>query len=60
MAASGIAYVLSLIGGIGGSLTLLSYNYLLRTEGRMDPRNLRAVHLDLATATSSPPSSDCR
>jgi len=43
-------YVLSLIGGIGGSLTLLSYNYLLRDEGKVDARNLRAVRLDLATA----------
>jgi len=43
-------YILSLIGGIGGSLTLLSYNYLLRDEGKVDPRNLRAVRLDLATA----------
>ena len=43
-------YVLSLIGGIGGSLTLLSYNYLLREEGRVDPRNLRAVRLDLGFA----------
>ena len=42
--------MLSLIGGIGGSLTLLSYNYLLRDEGKVDPRNLRAVRLDLATA----------
>ena len=41
--------VLSLIGGIGGSLTLLSYNYLLREEGRVDPRNLRAVRLDRMT-----------
>ena len=46
----GGTYVLSLIGGIGGSLTLLSYNYLLRDEGKVDPRNLRAVRLDLATA----------
>jgi Mn2+/Fe2+ NRAMP family transporter len=48
--AGGGTYVLSLIGGIGGSLTLLSYNYLLRDEGKVDPRNLRAVRLDLATA----------
>jgi Mn2+/Fe2+ NRAMP family transporter len=46
----GGSYVLSLIGGVGGSLTLLSYNYLLRDEGRVDPRNLRAVRFDLATA----------
>lgn len=43
-------YVLSLIGGIGGSLTLLSYNYLLRDEGKVDPRNLGAVRRDLAMA----------
>lgn len=41
--------VLSLIGGIGGSLTLLSYNYLLRHDGKVDPGNLRAVRRDLAT-----------
>jgi Mn2+/Fe2+ NRAMP family transporter len=46
----GATYVLSLIGGIGGSLTLLSYNYLLRDEGKVDPRHLRAMRLDLATA----------
>ncbi len=46
----GGTYVLSLIGGIGGSLTLLSYHYLLRDEGKNDPRSLCAVRLDLATA----------
>lgn len=46
----GGAYVLSLIGGIGGSVTLLSYNYLLRDEGKVDPRNLQAVRRDLAMA----------
>lgn len=44
------AFVLSLIGGIGGSLTLLGYNYLLRDEGRVCASNLRAVRLDLAAA----------
>jgi len=48
--ARGGAYVLSLIGGIGGSLTLLSYNYLLRDENKVAPRNLRSVRLDLAIA----------
>lgn len=46
----GGAYVLSLIGGIGGSLTLLSYNYLLRDESKVVPRTLRSVRLDLAMA----------
>ncbi len=43
-------YVLSLLGGIGGSVTLLSYHYLLRDEGRVDARNLGWVRRDLATA----------
>lgn len=42
--------VLSLIGGVGGSLTLLSYNYLLRHEGLVAPGDLRAVRWDLAVA----------
>jgi Mn2+/Fe2+ NRAMP family transporter len=46
----GGTYVLSVIGGIGGSLTLLSYNYLLRDEGKIAPGNLPAVRRDLALA----------
>jgi Mn2+/Fe2+ NRAMP family transporter len=48
--AGGGAYVLSVIGGIGGSLTLLSYNYLLREEGRTAAADLSAVRRDLALA----------
>ncbi|HEX2851999.1 MAG TPA: Nramp family divalent metal transporter [Opitutaceae bacterium] len=48
--AGGGAYVLSVIGGIGGSLTLLSYNYLLRDEGKSGPESLPAVRRDLALA----------
>lgn len=33
-------YILSIIGGIGGSVTLLSYHYLLRDEGRAGLRHL--------------------
>lgn len=44
------ATVLSLLGGIGGSVTLLSYNYLLRDEANVEVRNLRAVRWDLAVA----------
>ena len=44
------AFVLSLIGGIGGSLTLLGYNYLLRDEGRVNASNLPAVRRDLGAA----------
>jgi len=46
----GGAYVLSAIGGIGGSLTLLSYNYLLRDEGKISPGELPAVRRDLGLA----------
>jgi len=46
----GGAYVLSLIGGIGGSVTLLSYNYWLREEGLATPRYVRYVRKDLALA----------
>jgi Mn2+/Fe2+ NRAMP family transporter len=46
----GAAYVFSLIGGIGGSLTLLNYNYLLRDEQRVAPRALGQVRADLAIA----------
>ncbi len=48
--AGGARYVLSVIGGIGGSLTLLSYNYLLRDENRVSPEDLPAVRRDLALA----------
>jgi Mn2+/Fe2+ NRAMP family transporter len=47
---AGTAHVFSLIGGIGGSLTLLSYNYLLRDDGKVDARNLSVVRADLRIA----------
>lgn len=40
-------YVLSIIGGIGGSVTLLSYHYLLRDEGRTGLRHLTWARWDL-------------
>lgn len=43
-------YVLSLIGGIGGSVTLLSYSYLLREDGHTHPANLGRVRIDLMIA----------
>jgi Mn2+/Fe2+ NRAMP family transporter len=47
---TGGGHVFSLIGGIGGSLTLLSYNYLLRDDGKVDARNLLVVRADLKIA----------
>jgi Mn2+/Fe2+ NRAMP family transporter len=48
-AASG-TYVLSIIGGIGGSITMLSYNYWMREEKISDARFLGYVRGDIAIA----------
>ena len=42
--------VLSLIGGIGGTITILSYNYWMREEGLTGPRYLAYVRGDVAIA----------
>ncbi|HJS74177.1 MAG TPA: divalent metal cation transporter, partial [Vicinamibacteria bacterium] len=46
----GAAYLLSLIGGIGGSVTLLSYNYWLREENMTGPEYVGFVRKDLGLA----------
>lgn len=43
-------YVLSLIGGIGGSITMLAYNYWMREEKMSGPRYLRYVRADVGVA----------
>ena len=43
-------YVLSLIGGIGGSITMLSYNYWMREENIRGAERLRYVRGDVAVA----------
>jgi Mn2+/Fe2+ NRAMP family transporter len=43
-------YVLSLIGGIGGSITMLSYNYWMREERIQGARFLSYVRGDVAVA----------
>lgn len=43
-------YVLSLIGGIGGSVTMLSYNYWMREEGMRGSGYLSYVRGDVAIA----------
>jgi Mn2+/Fe2+ NRAMP family transporter len=48
----GAAYLLSLIGGIGGSVTLLSYNYWLREENMTGPEHVHFVRKDLGLAYS--------
>jgi Mn2+/Fe2+ NRAMP family transporter len=48
--AEAITWTVSLIGGIGGTLTVLSYGYWLREEGRTSPDDLRACRIDLAAS----------
>jgi Mn2+/Fe2+ NRAMP family transporter len=43
-------YVLSIIGGIGGSITILSYNYWMREERISDAADLGYVRGDVAVA----------
>jgi Mn2+/Fe2+ NRAMP family transporter len=44
------SYVLSLIGGIGGSITMLSYNYWMREEGMRGSQFLGYVRGDVGVA----------
>jgi Mn2+/Fe2+ NRAMP family transporter len=48
----GGAYLLSLVGGIGGTVTLLSYNYWLREERMVRPDYVSYVRRDLALGYS--------
>lgn len=45
----GIAWTLALIGGVGGTLTVLCYGYWLREEGVTRREDLRSCRVDLAT-----------
>jgi Mn2+/Fe2+ NRAMP family transporter len=45
-----ITWTVALIGGIGGTLTVLSYGYWMREEGRTSPADLRTCRIDLATS----------
>ena len=42
-----VGYVLSLIGGIGGTVTLLSYGYWMREEGWSGPGRIKTARIDL-------------
>jgi len=46
--ASGPAWLLAVLGGIGGTMTLLSYSYWIREEGRSGRQGLKACRIDLA------------
>jgi Mn2+/Fe2+ NRAMP family transporter len=42
-----LQWTIALIGGVGGTLTVLCYGYWIREEGREDPRFLRTCRIDL-------------
>jgi Mn2+/Fe2+ NRAMP family transporter len=46
----GASWVLGMLGGVGGTVTLLSYGYWIREEGREGPEGLRACRVDLGVA----------
>lgn len=46
--ASGGSWILAVLGGVGGTVTLLSYGYWIREQGRQGPRMLGPCRIDLA------------
>jgi len=42
-----LQWTIALIGGVGGTLTVLCYGYWIREEGRDDPSFLRTCRIDL-------------
>jgi Mn2+/Fe2+ NRAMP family transporter len=47
--AQGVTWTVALIGGIGGTVTVLCYGYWLREAGMTKPADLRACRIDLAS-----------
>ena len=45
----GIAWTVALIGGVGGTLTILCYGYWIREVGRESPEAIHTCRIDLAT-----------
>ncbi|MBI4552752.1 MAG: Nramp family divalent metal transporter [Candidatus Latescibacteria bacterium] len=50
--AGSVKSILSVIGGVGGSLTILCYGYWIRESGRAGAGWLRGVRIDLGSAYS--------
>ena len=47
---AGLAWTIALIGGVGGTVTVLCYGYWIREEGRLSVDDLRSCRLDLGVA----------
>ncbi|MHC4448052.1 MAG: Nramp family divalent metal transporter, partial [Planctomycetota bacterium] len=45
----GLTWTIAVMGGVGGTLTVLCYGYWMREEGRTTPDALRICRIDLAT-----------
>lgn len=43
-------WILGVLGGVGGTVTMLSYGYWIREVGRRGPEGLRASRVDLAVS----------
>lgn len=48
LAGDGLGWTVALVGGVGGTVTILCYGYWIREEGREGPEQLRTCRLDLA------------
>ncbi len=44
----GLAWTIAMLGGIGGTVTMLCYGYWIREEGRTNPEDLPICRFDLA------------
>jgi len=47
---SGLTWTVALIGGVGGTVTILSYGYWIREEGRTSRDDLAICRIDLGSA----------
>jgi Mn2+/Fe2+ NRAMP family transporter len=45
---SGLEWTIALLGGVGGTLTILCYGYWIREAGRSDSSDLKSCRIDLA------------
>jgi Mn2+/Fe2+ NRAMP family transporter len=49
-AGSGLTWTVALIGGVGGTVTILSYGYWIREEGRTGSEYITTCRIDLGSA----------
>ncbi len=49
---TGVTWTLALIGGVGGTLTILCYGYWIREKGRVQEKDIGICRIDLAVGYS--------